>query len=30
MKLINPSFKILNQPAGLEGIYKMIEKAGRV
>lgn len=30
MKLIKPSFKILNQPAGLEGIYKMIEYAGRI
>lgn len=30
MKLIKPSFEIWEQPAGLEGIYKMIEKAGRV
>lgn len=30
MKLINPSFKILNQPAGLEGIYNQIERVGRV
>ena len=30
MKLIKPSFKIWNQPAGLEGVYKQIEKAGRV
>lgn len=30
MKLIRPSFEIWEQPAGLEGIYKMIEKAGRV
>lgn len=29
MNLINPSFEILNQPAGLDGIYKMIEIAGR-
>lgn len=30
MKLIKPSFEIWNQPAGLEGIYKQIEKVGRV
>lgn len=30
MKLIKPSFEIWNQPAGLEGVYKQIEKAGRV
>lgn len=30
MKLIKPSFKIWNQPAGLEGVYKQIEKVGRV
>ena len=30
MKLIKPSFKIWNQPAGLEGVYKQIERAGRV
>lgn len=30
MKLTRPSFKIWKQPAGLEGIYKQIEKAGRV
>ena len=30
MKLIRPSFEIWEQPAGLEGIYKQIEKAGRV
>lgn len=30
MKLIRPSFKIWGQPASLEGIYKQIEKAGRV
>lgn len=29
MNLINPSFEILNQPADLDGIYKMIEIAGR-
>lgn len=29
MKLINPSFEILEQPSGLDGIYKMIELAGR-
>lgn len=29
MNLINPSFEILEQPAGLDGIYKMIEIAGR-
>lgn len=30
MKLIKPSFEIWEQPAGLEGIYKQIEKVGRV
>lgn len=30
MKLIRPSFEIWEQPAGLEGIYKQIERAGRV
>ena len=30
MRLINQSFEIWNQPAGLEGVYKQIEKAGRV
>lgn len=30
MKLIKPSFKIWNQPAGLEGVYKQIERVGRV
>ena len=30
MRLIKQSFEIWNQPAGLEGIYKQIEKAGRV
>lgn len=29
MKLINPSFKILEQSSGIEGIYKMVEIAGR-
>lgn len=29
MKLIKPSFNIIGQPAGLEGIYKQIERAGR-
>lgn len=29
MKLIKPSFEILEQEAGLEGIYKQIEKVGR-
>lgn len=29
MKLIKPSYEILEQPAGLQGIYKMIEIAGR-
>lgn len=29
MNLINPSFEILEQPSGLDGIYKMIEIAGR-
>lgn len=30
MKLIKPSFEIWEQPSGLEGVYKQIEKAGRV
>lgn len=30
MKLIKPSFSIIEQQAGLEGVYKMIEYAGRV
>lgn len=30
MKLIKPSFEIWNQPAGLEGVYKQIERTGRV
>lgn len=30
MKLIKPSFKIWEQEPGLEGIYKAIERAGRV
>lgn len=30
MKLIKPSFEILEQPSGLEGVYKQIERAGRV
>ena len=29
MKLIKPSFSIIEQQAGLEGIYKQIEMAGR-
>lgn len=29
MKLVKPKFEILEQPSGLEGIYKMIEIAGR-
>ena len=29
MKLIKPSYKILNQPTGLQGIYEQIELAGR-
>lgn len=29
MNIVNPSFEILEQPAGLDGIYKMIEIAGR-
>ena len=29
MKLIKPSFEIIKQQAGLEGMYKMIELAGR-
>ena len=30
MKLCKPLFEIWNQPAGLEGVYKQIEKVGRV
>ena len=30
MKLIKPSFEIWNQPAGLEGVYRQIERVGRV
>ena len=30
MKLIKPSFSIIEQQAGLEGVYKQIEKVGRV
>ena len=30
MRLIKQSFEIWNQPDGLEGVYKQIEKAGRV
>lgn len=30
MKLIQPSFKIWEQPAGLEGVYKQIEHVGRI
>ena len=29
MKLIRPNFEILEQEAGLEGVYKQIEKVGR-
>lgn len=29
MKLIKPSYQILNQPPGLDGIYQQIEMAGR-
>lgn len=30
MKLIKPSFEIQEQPSGLEGVYKQIERVGRV
>ena len=30
MKLIKPSFEIIEQPSGLEGMYKQIELVGRV
>ena len=30
MKLCKPSYEIWKQSSGLEGIYKQIEKAGRV
>lgn len=29
MRLIKPSYSIIEQPSGLEGVYKMIEIAGR-
>lgn len=30
MRLVKPNFKIWDQEEGIEGIYKQIEKAGRV
>ena len=30
MRLINQSYEIWNQPAGLEGVYKQIERVGRI
>lgn len=30
MKLVKPSFEIWEQPSGLEGVYKQIERAGRI
>lgn len=30
MKLIKPSYEIWQQPCGLEGVYKQIERVGRV
>ena len=30
MRLIKPSYEIWQQPSGLEGIYKQIERVGRV
>lgn len=30
MKLIKPSYEIWQQPCGLEGVYKQIERAGRI
>ena len=30
MRLIKPSYEIWQQPSGLEGVYKQIEKVGRV
>lgn len=30
MKLIKPSFEIWEQPSGLKGVYKQIERAGRI
>ena len=29
MKIVKPSFEIWEQSAGLEGVYKQIELAGR-
>lgn len=29
MKLCKPLFEIIEQPAGLEGVYKQIERVGR-
>ena len=30
MRIVKPNFEIWEQPAGLEGVYKQIERAGRV
>ena len=30
MRIIKPSFEIWKQEEGLEGVYKIIEQAGRV
>ena len=30
MKFLQPSFEIWQQEAGIDGIYRMIERAGRV
>lgn len=30
MKLVKPSFEIIEQQPGLEGVYKQIERAGRI
>lgn len=30
MKLVKPSFDIWEQPAGLQGVYKQIERTGRI
>lgn len=30
MKLIKPSFEVIEQESGLDGIYRIIERAGRV
>lgn len=30
MRLIKPSYEVWQQPLGLEGVYRQIERVGRV